>query len=192
MDRVKLGLTYRWNVHGLSARLLRSLRACRRSGLQRIHNSSHGCRNSLGRGCRSSLGRGCRSSLGRGWLSTSFSRGYGTRASDAWQDDVVCVDLQREVLQGGIVLNGVGAVGARELEDTGIVFGVVLEEAVAEGGHVVETVHEVGAEVGVCLELGDGVAQCAELLEGSAGLVRVGADDCFVGGVLSAPVAAPF
>lgn len=61
-----------------------------------------------------------------------------------------------------------------------------------ECGHVVEAMEQVRAKIRVGLALGHGVAHGAELLQRPAGRIRQGADDRLVGGILTAPVSAPF
>lgn len=64
-------------------------------------------------------------------------------------------------MQDVTVANGERGVVLRNVEDFGIVFGVVLDEKVSKGGDMVEAVQEVRAEVGVGLVSSYSVAQCA-------------------------------
>lgn len=78
-----------------------------------------------------------------------------------------------------------------ELEAGGVVLGVVLDNALADGGQMEPAVQHVGAEVGVGVARSDGVSEAAHGLEVPAGCVRERANDRLVGCVGATPMAAP-
>ena len=67
----------------------------------------------------------------------------------------------------------------------------MLSGTFANFGGVVETVHQVCGEVGCELVVGDSVAIAAHGLQGFARRVGKRADDCFISGIFTAPVATP-
>lgn len=89
------------------------------------------------------LGGGSRSGAGGLRGGRRFWESGRTWAANAWVDDIVGPGLESKVDQAVGVLGGVDAVHRRSFDDLLEVFGVVLDVALAKGGHVEESVHEV-------------------------------------------------
>ena len=133
-----------------------------------------------GQGCRLGGSGGARASWGghghrsgaaqhRGGRRTAdfhLLRRLRTRTSFPWNRNVMCVDLQCEVLKRVAVADGECVVVLGHVEDLGVIVGEVINVPLADGGHVINAMEEIGCEVGVCGRLGDIVAEGTELGKG--------------------------
>lgn len=115
-----------------------------------------------------------------------------TSASLTRSSNVVSVNVNSEVLKSVAVDNALGRIGLGELESFSVVFGEVVDDALADGWDVEDAVQEISGPEGVELGLGDGVAETADGVEAAADLEGERADDSLGGGVVTSPVASPF
>lgn len=125
--------------------------------------------------------------LGRSLLLLRLTSASLTRSSN-----VVSVNVNSEVLKSVAVDNALGRIGLGELESFSVVFGEVVDDALADGWDVEDAVQEISGPEGVELGLGDGVAETADGVEAAADLEGERADDSLGGGVVTSPVASPF
>lgn len=137
---------------------------------------------------RAGLGSSC---------SRSTSLGFGlllldlTSATDTRSGNVVGVDVNGKVLESVAVDGALLGVGLGESHDVGVVLGEVVDDLLADGGDMKNTVQQIGGPVSVELGGGDGVATVADRIEILADLEREAADDSFGGSVVTSPVASP-
>jgi len=113
------------------------------------------------------------------------------RTSLARQRNLHSVNIKSKVLQTVRVTNSLCRVVLRQLQALRVGICVVLSGTFADFGGVVETVHQVCGEVCCELVVSDGVAIAAHGLQGFARRVGKRADDCFISGIFTAPVATP-
>lgn len=114
-----------------------------------------------------------------------------SRTSLARQRNLHSVNIKSKVLQTVRVANCLCRVVLRQFQALRVGICVVLGSALADFGGVVQTVHQVCGKVCCELVVGDGVAIAAHGLQGFARCVGKRADDCFISGIFTAPVATP-
>lgn len=117
--------------------------------------------------------------------------GRSSCTSLARQRDLHSINIKSKVLQTMRVAHSLCRVVLSQLQAFRVGICVMLGGTFADFSGVVETVHQVCCEVGCELVVGNGIAVTAHGLKGLACGVGERADDCFIGGVFTAPVTTP-
>lgn len=114
-----------------------------------------------------------------------------SRATLTGKGQVVGIDIERKVLERVRVHGALLGLCCGQGQDTSIVLGKVLNDALGKGRHVPETMQEIRGKVKVALGAGDGVAKGAHLGQRLASLIGEGADDGLASGIGATPVTSP-
>lgn len=101
------------------------------------------------------------------------------------------VNIQSKELQSVGVVRRPGVVGLGQFDGAGVPVSVVVESTVADAWNVGEAVKDITGEQPVGALRRDGVSKGAEFVVRMFDLIGEGADDGFLRGVVSAPVACP-